>query len=136
MPGLHVLWVDLGSLVAVGDDALVVFIGELHGLLVRLEILVLPKAKLLVADALQLWIYLLRILYDILKESARLLVVVLTAWGSLDVVSISDRYLDHCKIVGELLVLLFDREYALASLITLLGDEFLLTLIELNSQLI
>ena len=54
MPRLHVLWVDLGGLLAMGNDSFVVFVSKLHRLLVGLQVLKLPESEFLVADAQQI----------------------------------------------------------------------------------
>ena len=108
VPSLHVLRVDLGRFLAMGNDTFIVFISELHRLLVGLQVLELPESEFLVADAQQIRRDVLRVQNHVFQEFACLLVIILASWGSLDVICVCDSNFDHGQIVGQLFVLLLD----------------------------
>ena len=100
MPSLHVLRVDLGRFLAMGDDSFVVFISKLHRLLVGLQVLELPESEFLVADAQQIWRDVLWVQNHVFQEFACLLVIILAAWSSLDVICVCNSNFNHGQVVG------------------------------------
>ena len=56
MPGFKIRWIDLGGLLTVVDNLLIVTILKLLNILIRFNVLKLPEAKLMMADAEELWL--------------------------------------------------------------------------------
>ena len=136
MPGLEVLWINLSGFFTVVYNLLIVAILKLLNILVGLNVLELPEAKFVMADAQKLWLDVLWLLEQVHQNMLRFVERILVAVGSTLIVEcFRDGDLDPGQIVDQLLVLLLDGIDALASLHALLIQKFILALIQLFFQL-
>ena len=136
MPGLEVLWIDLSGLFTVIYNLLIVAILKLLNILVGLDVLELPEAKLVMADAQKLRFDVLWLLEQVHQNMLRFVEGILVAVrAALIVERFRDGDLDSGEIVDQLLVLLLDGVDALASLHALLIQKLILALIQLFFQL-
>ena len=136
MPGLEVLWIDLSGLFTVIYNLLIVAILKLLNILVGLDVLELPEAKLVMADAQKLWLDVLWLLEQVHQNMLRFVEGILVAVrATLIVECFRDGNLNSGQIVYQLLVLLLDGVDALASLHALFIQQFILALIQLFFQL-
>ena len=82
MPSFKIRWIDLGGLLTVVDNLLIVTILKLLNVLIRLNVLKLPEAKLMMADAEELWLDVFWLFQQVHQDVLRLVERVLVAMGS------------------------------------------------------